>query len=72
MCRRKHCIAGRRLLSVLSPSLPLPTPNFMKCKPGPRGLTREETDSCFLYGEQTHSCSEARIFSNEIFFFPWK
>lgn len=46
---------------------PLPTPNFMKCKPGPWGLTKAETDSCCLYSEQTHSCSKARLFSNEIF-----
>lgn len=54
-------------VSFLPP--PLAAPDFMKCKPGPWGLAREETDSCFLYGSWTHSCSEARLFSNEIFFF---
>lgn len=69
MNRRKHCVVHRRPLSALSPS-PIAHPLFYEVQTRTLGLTGEGTDSCFLYGKWTHSCSKARTFSNEIFFFP--
>ena len=69
MSGRKHCVVHRRPLSALSPS-PIAHPLFYEVQTRTLGLTGEGTDSCFLYGEWTHSCSKARTFSNEMFFFP--
>lgn len=69
LCEEENTALQREDFSLYFLPSPLPTPNFMKCKAGLWGLTKEETDSCFLYGEQTRSCSKARIFSNENFFF---
>lgn len=65
MCRRKHCIAGRTLPSVLPPS-PTAHPQLYEVQTRSLGLTREEADICFLYGEWSHSCSRAAILSDEV------
>ena len=49
---------------------PIAHPQFYEVQTRTLGLTREATDSCFLYGERTHSCSKAKTFSHEILFFP--